>query len=154
MERLRGYGGKMKRTLKELQQEVSNRVLELRAIDRIIRSESFQQVYTHEISEEILYNKNSLIKWIKEQKENKPYCEYTLRELRVVGRRFAIPDWHNKSKQILLSEIMNHVKQRNGSRDSAEAIKPIQYQMSQNRNDKSCFGEIESYTNNHVDALS
>lgn len=102
--------------LQELQRDIGDKILELRSIERILRSKRFAAIYNESFDPKLLDTKKELIRWIKKQCQESDYSNLPLRDLRKLARELCVPKWFSISKRMLLSEIANAKgsSQRNG----------------------------------------
>lgn len=104
----------------ELQQNLYTKLLTLRAIERIVSTQTFQEAYklADEVEKKIVlklieeYKKDEINLWVTDiiRNKNKDITEYTIRELRTYARRIGIPNYSLLTKYLLLEEITKYIK--------------------------------------------
>lgn len=103
----------MPQTNLDLRREAHDRVCRARAVARLVDSDDFTIAYTRAVSSDRAIasdlirelNKDGLHDWIVAMLPAKDNSGKTLRELRIVGQRLGIRNYHMLPKAILLSEI-------------------------------------------------
>jgi hypothetical protein len=106
----------MSMTHSTLVRGIQDRVLNLRAIERLVTLNCFQTAWgkASEVEKDFAEHlidqgdKDGLKTWARRQTKEVDYGSMNLQELRSVGRQFAIRNYNRLTKAILLSEIEQH----------------------------------------------
>lgn len=116
-------------TLEKIQNNLHNRILDLRGIERRTKHLSFITIFDkadYEDQQQVLVyikdcNKYLIENWIRNQRQ-RIYNEMSLRELRQIGRKLCIPYYARLSKAILLSEISQYEEAKKSGVDGSRQV--------------------------------